>query len=243
MAKKFYHFGDSYADFTDDSEINFGELLSNYFKCDEYLNYGESGASNEMIFHNILKKSHQFNSDDIIFINWSFLTRTSYVTDSSIELKSTNQYIDDYLNKITHENNDIFKFLEKHSHIVEYVLYNNYDIVIKLFSGYINPFIDLLLHKNIKVISLFIDESCDLYMNKKIVTKFNNTKAVPPNTLVFNDYHDEPSSSFIQFLDSNRFHNEENGHYTSNIQGRIFELLKSIIESNIIDWYSKNTIE
>lgn len=228
MSRTFWHFGDSYACFTNADEKNFGELLADRFHCDSYVNKGKSGFSNEMIFSNIIKNSNNFKENDIVFVNWSFFSRTSFANDDT-QIKSTNEYVDDYIKKITHENNDVFDFLKKYSYIVEYLLFNNYDIATKLFLGLINPFFKTLIDRNIIPISLFIEEDGELYMNKNTVGKFNELGLLPPNTLEFMKITPYSPGSFIRFLEGQGHHNEENGHYTDDSQNIIFETISPLM--------------
>jgi hypothetical protein len=110
---KLYHFGDSFA--VVKKSKNFGEYIADYFNM-HYINRGETGISNEQIFHKILDCYNDINSKDVVMINFSFLGRGLMVNENG-SLKSTNTLLDDNQNIITTEGLNLLNV--RNVHILE----------------------------------------------------------------------------------------------------------------------------
>ena len=124
-----YHFGDSFA--VVKKSKNFGAYIAEHFNmC--YINQGETGISNEQIFHKILDCYDNINSGDIVLINFSFLARGLMVNEIG-DLKSTNTLLDDNQNIITAEGLNLLR--TNSAAILDYFIKYNYDYNIKLFTS------------------------------------------------------------------------------------------------------------
>lgn len=233
----FWHFGDSYSmndfslenpqnEYKAETQVdNFGHIISQKLGKN-YKFRGVTGFSNELIFRRILWNINNFKKNDIIFINWSYFTRGSYV-DNKATIRSTNNWFDENMPGLTDEGIDTLKSIENYSFIMDYILSYNYDFNIKLFYGYVSPLFFNLINKGIKIYNLFINYSEELTFGKSY------KKFVMPVKMGENIIFEE---SYIEWLRKNELHADEEGHYTSGNQEFIAnEIIKRINKnSNLI---------
>lgn len=233
----FWHFGDSYSmndfsletpqnEYKAETQVNnFGHIISQKLGIG-YKFRGVTGFSNELIFRRILWNLNYFQKNDIIFINWSYFTRGTYV-DNKGTLRSTNNWFDENMPGMTDEGLDELSKIENYSFIMDYILSYNYDFNTKLFFGYVAPLFHTLTTKGIKIYNLFIN-------HKEKLTYGNELKSFKmPIKMGENVIFEE---SYIEWLKKNKLHEEEEGHYTSGNQEFIAnEIIKRINKnSNLI---------
>jgi len=217
----FWHFGDSFAfnNFHNSNQSNnFGDIISKRLKLNYKFN-AEMGSSNELIFKNILSNLNNFEENDILFINWSFFSRSCYINDSSYSLESTNRWYDDnnlILNDYDKTEESI-NFFNKHSFLMDYILNYNFDITYKLFNLFVSPLFSNLEDKKISIYNLFIKNNDVLKYNKKPVDyKFS----IMGNTIDFN-------KNYFDWLWDNKYMLNEEGHYAKNIQETLADEIMS----------------
>lgn len=217
----FWHFGDSFAfnNFHNSNQSNnFGDIISKRLKLNYKFN-AEMGSSNELIFKNILSNLNNFKENDVLFINWSFFSRSCYINDSSYSLESTNRWYDDnnlILNDYDKTEESI-NFFNKHSFLMDYILNYNFDITYKLFNLYVSPLFSNLEDKKISIYNLFIKNNDVLKYNEKPVDyKFN----IIGNTIDFN-------KNYFDWLWDNKYMLNEEGHYAKNIQETLADEIMS----------------
>jgi hypothetical protein len=217
----FWHFGDSFAfnNFHNSNQSNnFGDIISKRLKLNYKFN-AEMGSSNELIFKNILSNLNNFEENDVLFINWSFFSRSCYINDSSYSLESTNRWYDDnnlILNDYDKTEESI-NFFNKHSFLMDYILNYNFDITYKLFNLYVSPLFSNLEDKKISIYNLFIKNNDVLKYNEKPVDyKFN----IIGNTIDFN-------KNYFDWLWDNKYMLNEEGHYAKNIQETLADEIMS----------------
>lgn len=211
----FWHFGDSFAfnNFHNPTQSNnFGDIISKRLKLNYKFN-AETGSSNELIFKNIISNLNNFEENDVLFINWSFFSRSCYINDSSYSLESTNRWYDDnnlILNDYD-ETEESINFFNQHSFLMDYILNYNFDITYKLFNLYVSPLFSNLVDKKISIYNLFIKNNDILKYNKKSVDyKFN----IIGNNIDFN-------KNYFDWLMDNKYMLNEEGHYAKNIQEKL----------------------
>ena len=217
----FWHFGDSFAfnNFHNPNQSNnFGDIISKRLKLNYKFN-AEMGSSNELIFKNILSNLNNFEENDVLFINWSFFSRSCYINDSSYSLESTNRWYDDnnlILNDYDKTEESI-NFFNKHSFLMDYILNYNFDITYKLFNLFVSPLFSNLEDKKISIYNLFIKNNDILKYNKKPVDyKFN----IIGNNIDFN-------KNYFDWLWDNKYMLNEEGHYAKNIQETLADEIMS----------------
>jgi len=217
----FWHFGDSFAfnNFHNPNQSNnFGDIISKRLKLNYKFN-AEMGSSNELIFKNILSNLNNFEENDVLFINWSFFSRSCYINDSSYSLESTNRWYDDnnlILNDYDKTEESI-NFFNKHSFLMDYILNYNFDITYKLFNLFVSPLFSNLEDKKISIYNLFIKNNDILKYNKKPVDyKFS----IMGNTIDFN-------KNYFDWLWDNKYMLNEEGHYAKNIQETLADEIMS----------------
>lgn len=208
-----HHFGDSYTTVNDSITLrpkeNFIELIGKKFSC-QYHNYGYCGGSNEMIFNILLNQYTNIRENQIIFVNFSFLTRGTYYDESNKKIDATNS--------LYHEIYDI-KYFERADEdkklllLIDYYLNHHKDYNFRLFKLIDNFFRILIEEKKCKIFYIHIDnmDYIDELLNYGVQIKFE--------------------SGFGNWLKQNNFHKEEEGHYSKNIQG----ILEKIISDKTQD--------
>jgi hypothetical protein len=174
---KLWHFGDSFATFTNHNDT-FSHWIARSIEY-VYVPMGESGLSNEQIFSKILKYYNSFKKDDILIINFSFLSRMSYV-DSFGNIHSTNTLFDDGNSQLTKQGVDFLR--TDNEKMIDYLLSCNYDYNIKLFKN-ISILLNNLIDLGVLVYSVSIKKE-ELYLNKKIF-KINQYNLNIPNEIFF----------------------------------------------------------
>jgi hypothetical protein len=212
---KLYHFGDSFA--VVKKSKNFGEYIADYFNM-HYINRGETGISNEQIFHKILDCYNDINSNDVVMINFSFLGRGLMVNENG-SLKSTNTLLDDNQNIITTEGLNLLR--TNSAAILDYFIKYSYDYNIKLFTS-ISKVLYNLEKKGVRVYHIFIKKD-NLYYGNKIFNKTEYDFNLP------NELNFKPN--YYQWLINKQWKNEEDIHYTNNIQKELAEEYIKIINS------------
>jgi hypothetical protein len=210
---KLYHFGDSFA--VVKKSKNFGEHIAEHFNM-HYINIGETGISNEQIFHKILDYYENINSNDIVLINFSFLARGLMVNEMG-NLKSTNTLLDDNQNIITAEGLNLLR--TNSATILDYFIKYSYDYNIKLFT-LISKVLNNLEKRGVRVYYVFIKKD-NLYYGNKTFNKTEYDFNLP------NELHFKPN--YYQWLINKNWKNEEDVHYTNNIQKELsIEYIKRI---------------
>lgn len=193
---RIFHFGDSYAG-TGMIDKHFVHHISkkiNYTYCGEGV---LPGGSNEQILSKLLYYLMNFKEGDIVFINFSFFTRGCYYDKEIGKIMSTNYYYNDVYGDFKTE--DYQKYIMD---IISYQLDNNEDYNRRLFYQFDTIFKQL--HRmNIPVNYIFIVEN-----------EWSDTLLNYGNKISF-------STDFYTWLDSNGYHNQEEGHYTRGIQENI----------------------
>ena len=248
----FWHFGDSFSfnDFNLESEWkqedNFGHIISKKLGVN-YKFRSLTGISNYQIFNLILKESNNFIQGDIIFINWSFFTRGTYVDiyderynivkTNKLELsynetqniiKSTNHWFDENHGEFNKDEFEFYDFITNHKFIMDYLLSHNFDYNLKLFNT-ISIYFKTLKDKGIKIFNLFIRDNESLYYNNLTLN------------LSFKDelgYVVDYEPSYFEWLEKNEYKGEEEGHYTKGIQpilaGEILKRMETKMTEGLI---------
>jgi len=201
---KLWHFGDSFATFSDLYD-RYPEWIARSINY-EHIAMGEGGFSNEQIFSKILKYYNSFKKDDILIINFSFLSRMSYV-DQFGNIQSTNTLFDDNNSHLTKKGVDFLR--TDNEKMIDYLLSCNYDYNIKLFKN-ISILLNNLIDLGVIVYSVLIKKE-ELYLNKKIY-KINEYNLNLPNELIFSN------TGYFDWLINRGWKNEEDIHYTNGIQ-------------------------
>jgi hypothetical protein len=183
-----------------------------------YVNKGETGISNEQIFHKILDCYNDINSNDVVMINFSFLGRGLMVNENG-SLKSTNTLLDDNQNIITTEGLNLLR--TNSAAILDYFIKYSYDYNIKLFTS-ISKVLYNLEKKGVRVYHIFIKKD-NLYYGNKIFNKTEYDFNLP------NELNFKPN--YYQWLINKQWKNEEDIHYTNNIQKELAEEYIKIINS------------
>lgn len=209
----FWHFGDSFAfnNFKnlEKQENNFGSFIAKKLN----LNYNfeaVTGSSNELIFSKILTMMNHYEKNDILFINWSFFSRSCYC--DGLKIKSTNQWYDDNNQKLNNYDltTETLDFFKNHSLVMDYVLDYNFDVSHKLFSLYIEPFLRNLEESGIRIYNLFLKEYDVLKYNGIEV----NDYSIPLKKIKFNQ-------NYYDWLIEKKWMTDEEGHYKKGIQKQL----------------------
>lgn len=202
LKNKLHHFGSSFAVVR--KSKNFGNYISDKLGID-YINYAKVGCSNEEIFHSILDAYNDIIPNDIVLINFSFLNRSLMVTPDG-NFKSTNTLLNENNQTITSEGLQLFR--SDIGDILNYFIKYNYDYNIKLFTS-ISKVLYNLEKNGIKIYYVFVKKE-ELYYGNKSVNEFNYDSVAQYQLIFKPNYH--------QWLINNNWHNEEDIHYTNNIQ-------------------------
>lgn len=194
-----YHFGDSYGVIPHNK--TFVELAANQAGYN-YCNKAVGGLSNEMILDVLLKNLNTILPGDIVFINFSFFKRGCWYDERVNRIRSTNElYNDVYSNKqyIEAKGRNIIA-------LVDYYLHYTKDYNVRIFT-LINSALEYLSQKEIKVYYIFVEDSewAKTLIKTGIDIKFNN--------------------GFCTWLQKNKFHSEEEGHYSKGVQPLLANLI------------------
>jgi hypothetical protein len=197
-----HHFGASFAVVR--KSKNFGNYIADDLGIN-YINYAKVGCSNEEILHEILDAYNNIKPNDIVLINFSRLSRSLMVT-SEGTFKSTNTLLNDANQTITNEGLQLFR--SDNGDILNYFIKYNYDYNFKLFT-LITKILSNLEKNGIKIYYVFVKKE-KLYYGSQSVSELNY-ESIGKNQLIFKpNYH--------QWLVNNNWHNNEDIHYTDNIQ-------------------------
>lgn len=215
MKNKLYHFGDSYATVNNhQNNKHFVHLIADTLNFD-YISFGLSGLSNEIILNKLLEQINNFNNGDIIFINFSFFVRGCYYDRTDDKIKSTNiLYNELYDNKIY--NKKVFKreiikvkreiIKEGVIDLMEYYLKNTIDYSARVFE-LINTLLTQLYYKGVLIFYIYIEE-----------TDYSDNLIKVGTNISF-------ENGFGKWLLKNKFHNEEDVHYTFGIQPMLSDVI------------------
>ena len=207
-----YHFGDSYglcAKSRTEPLKHFVEICADTIGF-EYSKLTWVGVSNEMLFNSMLGSLHLYKPKDIIFINFSFWVRGCYWDEKFERIKSTNNLFGELDNMKLYPNQLTNSKIDELQLLIDYYLNMTEDYNRKLFT-LINSLFHHLQRIGVRIYYIFIDKSndwCDSLLTSGHNLKFEN--------------------GFSDWLIKNRFHNEEESHYTAGIQN----MLSSFILSN-----------
>jgi len=202
-----HHFGASFAVVR--KSKNFGNYIADDLGIN-YINYAKVGCSNEEILHEILDAYNNIKPNDIVLINFSRLSRSLMVT-SEGTFKSTNTLLNDANQTITNEGLQLFR--SDNGDILNYFIKYNYDYNFKLFT-LITKILSNLEKNGIKIYYVFVKKE-KLYYGSQYVNELNY-ESIGKNQLLFKpNYH--------QWLVNNNWHNNEDIHYTDNIQKELAE--------------------
>ena len=197
--KTIYQFGDSYGAllYNEDESYtikNFVELAANQLNY-RYVNQALGGSSNEMILNKILSYINEIISGDILIINFSFFTRGSWYDNRDGKIKSTNVLYSDMRGTKQYSR-------AKNEHVVklvEYYLEHAKDYNKRIFT-LINSTLKAIEQRGVAIFYIFVDESewADSLLDVGTNIKFPN--------------------GFGRWLQKNKLHLEQEGHYTKGIQ-------------------------
>lgn len=222
MKNTFWHFGDSFA-FSGNNPESFGLLLSQKFNMN-YEFRAISGSSNPMIFSNILKNDFKYKHGDIIFINWSFFHRGWYV-DNNHDIKSTNEFFNENINKVMTTNIDYDNFIKKNSFILDYTLNYSYDSNVKLFNGMVYPYFESLKKRGIIPYNLFIRNNESVSHGSDSINNLMDILKID-NNVKFNPCY------FDWLVDNEYMNVGEEGHYSNGIQSILADEIFQRIQNN-----------
>ena len=198
-----HHFGDSYGKTIEST--HFVEICSQKLNK-KYLHNCVGGSSNEIILKIILQQINSFKINDIVFIQFSYLCRGNWWNENTQKIENTNHLYDEiYKNKYFEIANDNKKLL----FLIEYYLTYTEDYSRRIFN-IINVVLEQLIAKGIHVYFIHIDDS--EYINSLLEYGFN---------IKF-------EKGFGKWLLSNKFHNEEDAHYTKYIQPMLSDIILNV---------------
>jgi hypothetical protein len=201
MKNNLWHFGDSFA-YT--RTKNFAQYIADEYNLN-YFYLAESGSSNEQIFQKILTNLHKPKSGDLVIINFSYFTRYATLNTGG-NIISTNKFFNDESFELTNEGVVFYK--NNGTVLLDYFNMFNYEYNMKLFKS-INLILEYLVNNGVDLYTIPIFKN-NLNFGNKII-KPNNYGFKIKNELLF-----EPS--YYEFLVNKNWKNEEDGHYTNDIQ-------------------------
>jgi len=194
-----YHFGDSYGVIPHGK--TFVELAANQAGYN-YCNKSLGGFCNEMILNTLLQNLSIIKPEDVVFVNFSFLPRGCWYDEKFNRIRSTNElYHDVYSSK---------QYIEaKGEHVValiDYYLHHTKDYNVRIFT-LVNSVLEFLNQKGVKIYYIFVEnpEWIDSLIKVGTNIKFNE--------------------GFCTWLQKNKFHLEEEGHYSKGIQPLLANLV------------------
>ena len=208
--KKLFHFGDSYGTVKySDGNKHFCHHISDSIKYEYISAFTYGGASNEIIFRKILEQLHNYKEGDIIFINFSFLSRGCFLNKVTNTIESTNTLYNEIYDKKMFNKYKYSRVLEENEGVlslVDYYIKNSVDYNFRLFK-LINPLFEYLISKKISIFYIFIEESSytDTLLNYGTNIKFED--------------------GFGNWLIKNNFHNNEDVHYSIGIQPMLADVI------------------
>lgn len=206
-----HHFGDSYGviNFTNNKKVilnkdslHFIEICANKLNK-KYINYSVPGNSNEVILKNIIEKMNTFKKNDIVFIQFSYFCRGNWWNETTQTIENTNSLYDEqYDTKYFERANNNKKLLS----LVNYYLNYTEDYARRIFD-IINVVIKQLITMEICVFFIHIDD--DIY----------------ECPLLNSGYNIKFEKGFGNWLSLNKFHNEEEAHYTKGTQSILSKII------------------
>ena len=219
---KFWHFGDSFT--TPGNLKGWGYRISKKLQK-EFVHRGQSGASNYQILLNIINDLNNIESDDIVLVNWSFLTRGVLFTENGMistnrffydEVKEFNQdeSLDDNEIDIRNDYMDSLEYLIKNSKQENYMVF----IMAKSLQNFFEK-------NNIRMTSVFLEKDWLTSNDKKVKWPDNN----------FNLYNLEFEPDYFKWLEKNDYlgNSQIDTHYKDNISHIIGEEYYKRIISHI----------
>ena len=207
-----YHFGDSYGT-TDKKSKHFVQLLSEdkgYIYNSEGV---EGGCSNEEIFNKLLNLIYDFKDGDILFFNFSFLTRGTYWDIDEKKIITTNRIYND-MGRIYNEKIDGYNPLNNKEYVVGVITYH---------SEHTEDYSRKLFHKFDIIFKQLIERNISTYYI------FNIHDYSYTNELLSYGVNIQFPGGFIPWLYENGYHNHEEMHYSIGAQPNIYNYLKPFI--------------
>ena len=208
--KKLFHFGDSYGTVKySGGNKHFCHHISDSIEYEYISAFTYGGASNEIIFRKILEQLHNYKEGDIIFINFSFLSRGCFLNKVTNTIESTNILYNEIYDKKMFNKYKYSKILEENEGVLcllDYYIKNPIDYNFRLFK-LINPLFEYLISKKISIFYIFIEES-----------SYTDTLLNCGTNIKFED-------GFGNWLIKNNFHNNEDIHYSIGIQPMLADVI------------------
>jgi hypothetical protein len=208
--KKLFHFGDSYGTvkYHGDNK-HFCHHIADSIEYEYITAFTVGGVSNEIIFRKILEQIQNYREGDIIFINFSFLSRGCFLNKVTNTIESTNVLFNEIYDKKVFNKYKYSKILEENEGVlslVDYYIKNPIDYNFRLFK-LINPLFEYLISKKISIFYIFIEES-----------SYTDTLLNCGTNIKFED-------GFGNWLIKNNFHNNEDVHYSIGIQPMLADVI------------------
>jgi hypothetical protein len=208
--KKLFHFGDSYGTvkYYGDNK-HFCHHIADSIEYEYTAAFTVGGASNEIIFREILEQLHNYKEGDIIFINFSFLSRGCFLNKITNKIESTNALYNEIYDYEIYNKKKYSRVLEENEGVlslVDYYIKNPIDYNFRLFK-LINPLFEYLISKKISIFYIFIEES-----------SYTDTLLNCGTNIKFED-------GFGNWLIKNNFHNNEDIHYSIGIQPMLADVI------------------
>lgn len=200
-----HHFGDSYATIIPtNNNKHFCEIIANILKIN-YKGFGKKGLSNEQMLDEIIQNIKNFQKGDIVFINFSFLTRGCYYDTFDNEIKSSNKLYND-IEKYIYKPYFPIHEKEKIMILIDYYTKHTEDYAKKIFKLF-NSIIEYLENLEIKIFYIFLDDNdyVDSLLNFGTNIKFK--------------------TGFCKWLIENDFHKGTDVHYTMGIQPMLADVI------------------
>jgi hypothetical protein len=208
--KKLFHFGDSYGTVKySGGNKHFCHHISDSIEYEYVSAFTNGGASNEIIFRKILEQLHNYKEGDIIFINFSFLSRGCFLNKITNKIESTNALYNEIYDHEIYNKKKYSRVLEENEGVlslVDYYIKNPIDYNFRLFK-LINPLFEYLISKKISIFYIFIEES-----------SYTDTLLNCGTNIKFED-------GFGNWLIKNNFHNNEDIHYSIGIQPMLADVI------------------
>lgn len=204
--KNFWHFGDSFT--TPGNPKGWGFFLSSKLHRN-FIHRGQSGASNYQILLNIMNELNNIKSDDIVLVNWSFLTRGVLFTKKG--MSSTNRFFFDEGKEFNQDDklNDREIYIKnKYIDSLEYLIKNSKqeNYMVFMLAKSLQDFFE---ENNIRMTSVFLEKDWLTSNGKKVSWPDNN----------FNLHNLEFEPDYFKWLEKNNYtgDSELDTHYKDNI--------------------------
>lgn len=214
-----WHFGSSYG-LSGPNENVFSYHIAERFNKN-LIHKVVSGSSNFMIFSKILEYEKEFKKNDIVLINWTWLSRGEYI-DKYETLKSTNIFIKE-------KNMELINPPDENELNLDWILNWSYDWNVKLFKYIISNYFINLKKRGIESYNVwFSDDS--VYQNS-IKKNFSIKRCNLSNILDFNP-------NYLEWLGGKNWLKTNpneigGGHYKNGIQKDLAEeYINKIVDIN-----------